>query len=289
MSTKPKHLSPSKRTASKKSAGASRSPSHSASTKEATRRAPAKAPSRSASAKEATRNAPAKAPSRSASAKEATRNAPAKAPSRSASTKEATRNAPAKAPSRSAAAKEATRNAPAKAPSRSTATKARPRLVLTPALTRRVLIAALVVLAVVGGTAGVYALLKQDTPPVTNEYRAAVVTCDVNEDGSAANTGNIPVRVRAKVVANWVDEEGNVLFAPEGYSYTLAPGEGWTESGGYYYYNSPVAPDASTAKPVTVEKTLPETPAYDLQVTVLAEAIQATPAEAAQEAWGYSW
>ena len=58
------------------------------------------------------------------------------------------------------------------------------------------------------------------------------------------NTGNVAAYLRAVIVANWQDADGNIVaawdFAPE--EFTGLPGEGWTQkSDGYYYTTSAVA------------------------------------------------
>ena len=94
------------------------------------------------------------------------------------------------------------------------------------------------------------------------------------------------------VIVNWTDADGNIVASvPENYTYTMSglPGSGWSAlNGGYYYYESAVPAGESTGILLTkcVANT-PENPDYFLLVDVLAESIQADPASAVREAWGF--
>ena len=150
--------------------------------------------------------------------------------------------------------------------------------------------------AAVGSTV---AFLITNTGPVENKFAYASVSCEVKEDFNGntkenvqiINTGSTDAYIRATYVVNWVDEQGNIAAAvPESYSYTLTenPDSKWTKGNdGYFYYLSPVAPDASTpGSLLTCTVTRPENPEYRLSVEILATAIQSTPAKAVTEAWG---
>ena len=140
------------------------------------------------------------------------------------------------------------------------------------------------------------AFLATKTEPVENSFEYANVSCKVTQncdtDGSIVqvkNTGTISAYIRAAVVANWMDVDGNIAASvPEGYSYDLTCSSGsWAQGkDGFFYYLLPVAPGASTeGNLLTCTVTCPETPEYTLSVEVLAEAIQSTPASAVNEAW----
>ena len=90
-----------------------------------------------------------------------------------------------------------------------------------------------------------------------------------------------------------MDKDGNIAASdPAGYSYNVTenPGNSWKKgSDGYFYYTSPVAPGNSTqGSLLTCTVTYPVNPEYTLSVEILAEAIQSTPDNAVQEAWGVS-
>ena len=141
------------------------------------------------------------------------------------------------------------------------------------------------------------AFLATKTEPVENSFEYANVSCEVTQncdtDGSGIvqvkNTGTISAYIRAAVVANWIDADGNIAASvPEGYSYDLTCSSGsWAQGNdGFFYYLLPVAPGALTeGSLLTCTVTCPENPEYTLSVEVLAEAIQSTPASAVNEAW----
>lgn len=149
--------------------------------------------------------------------------------------------------------------------------------------------------AAVGSTV---AFLIDKTEPVENAFEYAKVSCKVTESFTnnkkdnvqVKNTGTTDAYIRATYVVNWVDRDGNIAASdPEGCSYSLMenPDSKWIEKDGYFYYTSPVAPGASTeGSLLTCTVTSPVNPEYTLSVEILAEAIQSTPANAVQEAWG---
>ena len=158
----------------------------------------------------------------------------------------------------------------------------------------------LALILVVGAAAGgTVAWLTQTTGTANNNFEYGRVSCAINESFNGTtksgvtvkNTGNTPAYIRATYVVNWLDAQGNIVASvPEGYSYTLTenPDSKWTKgNGGYFYYLSPVAPDAFTSGSLlTCTVTRPENPEYRLSVEILATAIQSTPAKAVTEAWG---
>ena len=140
------------------------------------------------------------------------------------------------------------------------------------------------------------AFLATRTEPVENSFEYADVSCEVMQDrdtdGSIVqvkNTGTISAYIRAAVVANWIDADGNIAASvPEGYSYDLTCSSGsWAQGNdGFFYYLLPVAPGALTeGSLLTCTVACPEDPEYTLSVEVLTEAIQSTPASAVNEAW----
>ena len=114
-------------------------------------------------------------------------------------------------------------------------------------------------------------------------FTAGIVSCSVS-GGVVTNEGNVPVYVRAAVVVNWVDKDGNIRgIAPvKDKDYTVMPGTGWELKDGYYYYGSEVAVDGSTTA-ITVSPVTQTPEGYSLQPVILAEAIQA--AGSAQSVW----
>lgn len=160
--------------------------------------------------------------------------------------------------------------------------------------------------------AGTLAYLVDKTPEVKNTFEPAKVTTAVDEkfDGTTKsevkikNTGNIPAYIRAAVIINWADANGNVygggtpVASTEevtgDYTISYNTDGSWKQIGDYWYYTKPVAADSLTEKAL-IESCAPvagKAPkGYDLQVTILADGIQAdgvgsngkTPME---DAWG---
>ena len=137
-----------------------------------------------------------------------------------------------------------------------------------------------------------FALLKANTAPVENTFTAAKSGTDIVEelDGNqkksivVKNTGTAVSYVRVKLVMNWVDDNGNVSAEPVNITPSITAD--WFEQGGIYYYKMPVAAKGETTNqlktPIT-QGTAPE--GYHLEVTVLAESIQAAPSTAVEGAW----
>lgn len=160
--------------------------------------------------------------------------------------------------------------------------------------------------------AGTLAYLVDSTDPVTNTFTPASVTTQVEEkfDGitkrnvTIKNTGDIDAYIRAAVIINWADANGNVYgggtpaaSTDDGKSgdYIISFNtDDWKQIGDYWYCETTTAPGALT-KPLIIScaktstATVPD--GYDLQVTILADGIQAdgvasngkTPME---DAWG---
>lgn len=140
-----------------------------------------------------------------------------------------------------------------------------------------------------------FALLKANTDPVTNTFTAAKSGTDIVEelDGNqkksivVKNTGTAVSYVRVKLVMNWVDENGSVSATPVDITPSIT--DNWFLKDGIYYYKMPVAPDGKTENLLQADSPITEPadkPAgCHLEVTVLAESIQAAPSKAVEGAW----
>lgn len=179
--------------------------------------------------------------------------------------------------------------------------------------TLKIALVVLTAVALLTSVAGLtYAALKDTTAVVNNTLDPAHVTCEVveNFDGNVKssvkvkNTGDIPALLRVKVVINWIDGDGNVVYSPGGdyhYSVTLADPLNWTNDGGstvvtsgYWYYNGIVQPDELTTDLIAtayenLSGAAASDPSYHLRITVMAEALQAAPGLAAQDVWGMTY
>ena len=146
---------------------------------------------------------------------------------------------------------------------------------------------ALILVLVVGGTV---AYIFTQTDPVINTFTPTEAKITVDEETSSNkktsitvenNSTGVPVYIRVALVANMIDEDGNVTAAATVPNFTL--GGNWIKgSDGYYYYTEPVPVGGSTGNLLQSSMTLDE----NMQVVVLADAIQAEPTTAVTQAWG---
>ena len=146
---------------------------------------------------------------------------------------------------------------------------------------------ALILVLAVGGTV---AYIFTQTGPVINTFTPTEAKITVDEETSnnqktsitvVNNSTGVPVYIRVALVANMIDGAGNVTGAASVPNFTL--GDNWIEgSDGYYYYTEPVPVGGSTGNLLQSSMTLDE----NMQVVVLADAIQAMPKQAVIDAWG---
>lgn len=143
------------------------------------------------------------------------------------------------------------------------------------------LLSLLVVLAC--AVSGTLAWISTTSGTVTNTFTPAKVTTEVDENTEGGvksnvkitNTGDVDAYIRAAVVINLLDENGNVLGTPaeENTHYTITwNNTNWQKSGDYYYYSTKIIPGGSTGYLIDKCETVGET---KLQVTIIAEGIQA--------------
>lgn len=169
--------------------------------------------------------------------------------------------------------------------------------------------AAVIAMAAAVALASVAVAFMLRRAEVPSNFTPAVVTCAVHEKvngvevtGSAAsgsvksditaeNTGNTTVFLRLRLSACWVDGTGKVTGTPSVPLPKITLRQNWLDAGdGLYYYALPVEPEQSTTvlcEPMPMGTSVsPTGAAVYQQITVLAEAVQALPGKAAQEAWG---
>lgn len=165
----------------------------------------------------------------------------------------------------------------------------------------------LLVLTAATAAVGVTLAFMLRTAQAKNTFAPAAVSCQVHEklDGTertdgehtgnikteitVKNTGNVPAFVRVYLVWNW-STGTNVAGAPSSApAITLNP-DWLAGSDGAYYYTQPVPPGKLTdilCGPIKLtETTAANGDMVQQQLTVLAEAIQANPEKAVQQAWG---
>ena len=146
---------------------------------------------------------------------------------------------------------------------------------------------ALILVLAVGGTV---AYIFTQTDPVINTFTPTEAKITVDEETSnnqktsitvVNNSTGVPVYIRVALVANMIDKDENVTGAASVPTFTL--GDNWiVGNDGYYYYTQPVPVDGSTGNLLQSSMKLDE----NMQVVVLADAIQAMPKQAVIDAWG---
>lgn len=162
---------------------------------------------------------------------------------------------------------------------------------------KALIVAALSVVILTAAVGGTMAWLSTKTQDLTNTFEPAKVTCKVVEDfiegGTEKkdvriqNTGTTDAYIRAMIVANWCTADRKVVKTATP-TYVGLDNNGWTKIGDFYYYPSAVAPDGFTGKlftSCTPDNDKPEG-ADHLEVNIICQAVQSTPADAVVEAWG---
>lgn len=145
------------------------------------------------------------------------------------------------------------------------------------------------------------ALLKANTAPVTNTFKAATseTHVDVKDSGNektgifVKNEGTATSYVRVKLVMNWVSDDGKTISGEPVNIDVNYDTDNWFLKDGIYYYRTPVGPKDSgndttanllkAGSPIKQPDDAPD--GCHLEVTVLAESIQAAPSTAVEGAW----
>ena len=133
----------------------------------------------------------------------------------------------------------------------------------------------------------------------TNRFIPAEVSCAVREkmDGSeksdirVENTGNVKEFIRLRLVSYYVDANGDIVGTVSSQYPTLSLKNGWIAGANHtYYYPFPTDPGGMTeilCEPVTLgQMQLADGKTVYQVIEVIAEAVQAEPISAVQEAWG---
>lgn len=154
--------------------------------------------------------------------------------------------------------------------------------------------------ALVLALAGSIAFLQRQAS-LTNTFAIGTVTPQINEtfndertvksDVSLSNKGNVPVYMRCKVDIYYKNDDGTISADPpvETTDYTLTYaddyGTNWIKKDNIYYYKSKVSAGGSTSVLIKQCKDTHKNSGKKLVVDINAEAIQAEPASAVEEAW----
>lgn len=163
---------------------------------------------------------------------------------------------------------------------------------------KKILLIALIISIVAAvGVAVAYMIIGSEN--VNNDFVPATVACEVNEqfDGTVkssitvSNTGKIDSFIRVRFVSYWVNASGEIVGKP---SETPAPAYNsaewdYDEAQYTYYCKKAIAAGKSTPELLSGNMVLREDvfngeTVYQV-VEVIAEAIQANPADAASQAW----
>ena len=153
----------------------------------------------------------------------------------------------------------------------------------------------LLVIALLGAmTGGAVAYLSTSTNSVENNFETAIdPSVAVNEDNSIKiDDPGYAVYLRAAVVVNWKNADHILADIPvEGTNYEIKVGDNWKKIGSFYYYQSVVTSEVTTAPVVKITE-LKEKKGYKIAATVAAQAIQAVGTTdedektAIEDAWG---
>lgn len=164
-------------------------------------------------------------------------------------------------------------------------------------MTKQKLIAIIIICTVVfaGTIGGVVAYMIKISQEKKGDFIPAEVSCTISENFennqksniTVANTSNIDVYIRVRMVTYWLDASGNVANKSATLP-TFTIGENWVKDADSdtYYYRLPVATGAQTSNLLKTALVLGSEDGYRQVVDIFAEAIQANPAEAAQSSWG---
>lgn len=158
-----------------------------------------------------------------------------------------------------------------------------------------------VLVLLIAAAVGTMAFIKDKSVSIVNTFTPPTVDVTIDEDVTTNTKSNIVLTnpagenavdayLRGTLVVYWKDTiEGQLVTVskPEGASVIVGgPGVGWIQVGEIFYYCSPVKPgESTTAMNTGCTVTLPPGSTAQCIIDVRAEAIQATPASAVEDAW----
>ena len=150
----------------------------------------------------------------------------------------------------------------------------------------------IITLCVVGVT---IAWVFAKSQSITNTFDLVEVDSEVvienSYNGKIKNISDIPAFLRVRVVTNWINEDGDIVYAPDTITVPTELKNKWVlHTDGYYYYTEPVPVDTIAGNDTLFASDFTTTVTADgeyvLQVEYLSEAIQADPKAAVTYAWG---
>ncbi|MGN0762550.1 MAG: hypothetical protein ACI4MK_04140 [Aristaeellaceae bacterium] len=160
--------------------------------------------------------------------------------------------------------------------------------------TKSILALVLVALLLTCAVGGTVAYLVTKTDAVTNTFTPAKVTCKVDEKFSQGdvqkeevriqNTGNTEAWIRATVVANWCDVDGNIVAPWTGPAIDYKK-DNWTQVDDYWYYDKKVAAQEYTDYLFDSYTATGGPEGTHLVMTIVCQAVQSNLGESAHEAF----
>lgn len=148
-----------------------------------------------------------------------------------------------------------------------------------------------IILVVVMAIGGTVALLMDSTDSVTNKFAPASSGITIEEkfkencktEIAVRNTGDTGTYIRVSLVANYYDENGNITGGAAVPDFTLNSEKWFLGNDDYYYYKQPVAAGDVTDNLLASESKMQLED--NMQVTVLAQSIQASPTNVVHDKW----
>lgn len=147
----------------------------------------------------------------------------------------------------------------------------------------------LVVVMTIGGTV---AFLMDSTESVINKFTPASSGITIEEEVkenckteiAVKNTGDTGAYIRVSLVANYYDENGNITGGAAVPDFALNETNWFKGTDGYYYYQTPL-PAGKVTESLLANGSKMEL-SENMQVTVLAQSIQASPTSVVHDKWG---
>ena len=167
---------------------------------------------------------------------------------------------------------------------------------------RTVILTVSLILLLIAAAGGTMAYLAVSSRQITNIFQTSEAGIAVHETKTENTKSDIyftnsetdqamPVYIRAALAVYWTDTRNGetvTIAQPAGGSVEFGEllNNGWFQVGEIYYYESEVAVGAKTTVMLdTIRVTLPDDSEAECHIDIHAEAIQASPASAVEDAW----
>ena len=155
---------------------------------------------------------------------------------------------------------------------------------------KKLIVALCLVLLVTASISATMAYFHRSSDPVINTFHAGSVGAEIREEVednvkkviTVTNTGASPVYVRIQLVSYYERSEGVVDASKASPTVSFTLGENWVKDGDTYYYSVPLAAGATTTDLLNSDVPMEA----GQVIEVLADTVQAAPAQAVKEAWG---